>query len=122
MSPSASGSAAPPEPRNHNRDQGLSRLLRLAADPSTSSPIARAQVAVWAAYYGETALAVEALRGAAIGSGTLTYISWLPVLRDVRPLPEFSALVDELGLVDFWSETTWPPFCRRNGDGRVECE
>jgi hypothetical protein len=42
--------------------------------------------------------------------------------RDVRRLPAFKDLLRDLGLVDYWRQTSnWGYFCRPLGDRDFEC-
>jgi hypothetical protein len=46
---------------------------------------------------------------------------WLPLFEDVRRVPDFKSLVRDLGLVDYWREYGWPPFCRPLDGEDFEC-
>lgn len=74
-------------------------------------------MAVWAAYYGETTLALEFTR-----RSPNTWLIWLPQFPTLRRLPEFGAIVDELGLVSYWREHGWADFCRPVSESDFICE
>jgi tetratricopeptide (TPR) repeat protein len=96
-------------------------LLKYISDPTASSPGQASVIAVWAAYSGEVDLAAAALRDAAVGSGLLIRLGWEPLFSDVRSTPEFTSLIDDLGLIEYWNKTEWPEFCQQLSDGEVEC-
>ena len=78
-------------------------------------------VADFAAYLGDPSLSLEALRTASRGSQNL-HALWRPALTDVRRLPEFKQLVQDLGLVDYWRATgRWGDFCRITSSGELTC-
>jgi hypothetical protein len=37
---------------------------------------------------------------------------WLPQLKQMRQLPEFKALLRDIGIVAHWEEYGWPAICR----------
>ncbi|MGB5588492.1 MAG: hypothetical protein WBN78_12020 [Gammaproteobacteria bacterium] len=47
-------------------------------------------------------------------------IIWMPEAAALRRLPEFSQLVQTLGLVDYWKQYGWPDDCRPAGE-TVQC-
>jgi TolB-like protein/DNA-binding winged helix-turn-helix (wHTH) protein/Tfp pilus assembly protein PilF len=76
-------------------------------------------IAIFAAFLGDRALALDALRAYAPTTQSVHGI-WRPVLGDVRRLPEFAELVQELGLTDYWrSIGDWGEFCQEVGSGFV---
>jgi len=95
-------------------------LERLAAVPAPRSYVESVLISHWAAYFGETELALDELRGIAHGAldeGLL----WRPVLSDVRKLPGFKDLVRREGLVDYWHHNGWPDLCRPTTADDFEC-
>ena len=95
-------------------------LRRLAAATSAADSVRSSVLAHWAAYYGDTELALDELRTitqGAVDEGVL----WRPVLSEVRKQPGFKDLVRGLGLVDYWQAYGWPDFCRPAGTGDFEC-
>ena len=87
------------------------------------APGAASGVAYWAAYLGESDLALDALEVFGRGAGSASLQSlWFPLLREARRDPRFKAIVRDLGFVDFWRKTgRWSDFCRAVGDDDFEC-
>lgn len=86
----------------------------------TASASEKAVLAQWAAYYRESALALELLQEATPHLSRPSLL-WMPLMSDVRTLPEFTALVQRLGLVDYWRNYRWPQFCRPMGARDFVC-
>ncbi len=93
--------------------------IREAAVTASSSE--KAVLAQWAAYYGEPALALELLEDATPHLSRPTLL-WMPLMSDVRKLPEFRALVQRLGFVDYWRNYRWPQSCRPIDTREFVCE
>src|SRR5690606_38536048 len=76
-------------------------------------------IAWWADYYGDTGLALEALRR------SLPLEDWglfTPMLENTRRDPRFKELLRERGYLEFWRATgEWSDFCRPAGDNGFEC-
>jgi len=55
--------------------------------------------------------------------GSVLRADWWSTLRGdaVRRDPRFIALMEDIGLVDFWRQNGWPDLCRQDGE-RVACE
>ena len=103
----------------------LGELQRQFDDPvSSSSNVALMMISAWAAYFGKPELAVEAMeRLPALMGVSFNWVIWRPVLRDMRRLPEFKALVRTWGLDDYWRETgNWGDYCRPVGTNDFECD
>jgi TolB-like protein/Tfp pilus assembly protein PilF len=98
-------------------ESALGELRRLFASDAHSDPVSQMQVAVWAAHFGDTSLALEALRASKRRSGLNTYLIWLPQFEAVRRLPDFRDLLRDIGIVDYWQEYGWPDICKRTGTG-----
>ena len=105
-------------------------LQRLYDDPHNAITLRRQRIAFWAAYFGDTNLALSALKSVYYGTtgstdpetvGSLFSI-WDPVLSDTRKLPGFKDLVRKLGLVNYWKTYGWGDFCHPVGDNDFECE
>ncbi len=95
--------------------EALALLNRLAADPENQTPASLGTLAVWAAYFGDSQLALRLLREATSDYGLLIFLAWLPVFDDVRQLPGFKEHLIDIGLVDYWRATDWPDVCRPSG-------
>lgn len=95
-------------------------LRRLAAEASAPDVVRSSLLAHWAAYYGDTEIALaelEKIGPSAVDNGLL----WRPVLGKVRRLDGFKHIVRNLGLVDYWQAYGWPDFCRPKDGGDFEC-
>jgi TolB-like protein len=74
-------------------------------------------IANWAAYFGDTRLAVDAVLRRPDPYGL-----WNPLMAEVRRQPEFPQALEQLGLIDYWREFGWPDYCRPLGRTGVRCE
>ena len=103
-------------------DAALALLHRRTADPGLRKSAAEMRkTAHWAAYFGDSALAVEALRLAFVPGLNVFYL-WRPDFDSLRTLPEFKALLRELGLVGYWSARgNWGEFCTARRSGEFDC-
>jgi TolB-like protein/DNA-binding winged helix-turn-helix (wHTH) protein len=99
---------------------GRAELRRIVAEPSPPSYLRSAVIAHWAAYYGDTELALDQLSAVADGAVDEGLL-WRPVLREVRKLPGFKRLVRREGLVDYWRAIGWPDLCRPTVGDDFEC-
>ena len=91
-------------------------------EPSYQTPTHQLIIAQWAAYYGDTELALMIL--SSVQSRQLVAnLSWRPIFRDMRKLPGFKDLIQGIGLVDYWRTTgNWGDFCHPVGEDDFECE
>ena len=74
-----------------------------------------------AAHYGDPEFALVVMTDELNRGLTRLRRLWYPFFSDMRRLPGFKTLVDELGLVTFWRTYSWPDFCRPLGDDDFEC-
>jgi len=107
-------------PKLGDLDAARAELRRLAAAPAPPDFLRNSLVAHWAAYLGETELALDALERIAHGSVDEALL-WRPVLADVRKLPGFKDLLRREGLVDYWEANGWPDLCQPTTAGDFEC-
>jgi len=78
-------------------------------------------IGLWAAHFGDLALAFTAMRKSAdAGGGRMAYV-WMPQLAPMRGLPEFKTWMTEIGMVAYWEKYGWPPFCRPINQHDFEC-
>jgi TolB-like protein len=99
-------------------------LVRSAADqPDMQDATRQMFVGLYAARYGDSDLAVAALRRSVVDMrGPLVQILWFTELAEARRTPGFKDLVRDIGLVDYWRATgSWGDFCRPVGDDDFEC-
>jgi TolB-like protein len=101
----------------HDRDRALSVIRPAFADPAYQDPSRLSILAHWSARYGDTELALAALRRAYVDLGGITVGNiWFPVQRQTRRLPGFKALVCDLDLPNYWRKTgKWGDFARPVG-------
>jgi adenylate cyclase len=94
--------------------------LRLfLTDPAYNNPMLLSAIAVWASYFGEHELALQAYRES---TGLHVYF-WRPIHKGMRQLPGFKDLVRDLGLVDYWRASgNWGDFCHPVGDDDFVCD
>ena len=104
---------------SHNR---RSKLQRLIDDPENKASSLQMDIfAHWALFFGEKDLALRALRHA-FGPGTNTFYLWRTDLKPLRGMPEFKALVRDLGLYDYWrSSGKWGSVCKPLGGDDFVC-
>ena len=92
-------------------------------DPAYKTPLHRGGIAVWASYFGEHELALQAFQEASESNAFIEFSIWRPLHKPMRRLPGFKELVRKLGLVDYWRSTgNWGEFCRPLGEDDFECE
>jgi TolB-like protein len=102
------------------RAEALAEVRRLAA---ASPRVAASRISLWAAVFGDPALAVRVLReDQNRARRRITALAlWRPVMRDARRLPEFKQLVKEWGFVDYWKQYGWGDHCKPVGADDFEC-
>jgi hypothetical protein len=88
-------------------------------DPGALSPF---MIALWADYFGDADLALEALATSYRLLGVVYTNPWDGALRRVRGHPGFKDLMRELGYEAYWRETgEWGDHCRPVGEDDFEC-
>ena len=102
--------------------KALDTLHGLFNDSENASQLRRWAIAAWAAYFGDTELALMSLKETVINNFFNLVNLWQPVLAETRRSPGFKDLLREIGLVDYWRETGWSDFCHPVGDNDFECE
>jgi hypothetical protein len=103
-----------------NPAAGRAELHRIAELASPPDFVRSVLIAYWAAYYGDTQLALEQLSAVvhgAVDEGLL----WRPAMSEVRKLSGFKDLVRREGLVDYWRVKGWPDLCRPATGDDFEC-
>jgi TolB-like protein/DNA-binding winged helix-turn-helix (wHTH) protein len=99
---------------------GVSELR--AAEQAGVDRLTALVLAHWAGYYEDASTALALLRQIPreqFQGDDVALALWRPVFSDMRRLPEFNELVDEVGLVDYWRVYGWPDFCEPVGDSFV---
>jgi tetratricopeptide (TPR) repeat protein len=85
----------------------------------TASDGERVALAVWAAYFQEHALALEILTDVVPRRGHVGVI-WTPLFADARAQAGFVALVEGLGMTDYWRAQAFADFCQPV-EQRIQC-
>jgi len=96
----------------------LRKTLETAPDMTPEGRILTASLAAWA---GAPELALEAVSAEfkhnTIRAGRL----WYPFFSDMRHLPGFKQLAQDIGLVEYWRAYDWADVCRPLSDSDFEC-
>ena len=103
-------------------EKGLAELRRHYNSEDNISSFNVMNIALLAAFFGDTDLAIEAMNKASRMSRSNFWYMWFPVMKEVRQLPRFKDLIREVGLVDYWKKYGWPDLCRPVGDDDFECD
>lgn len=105
-------------------DRGAARDLIQSAfdDPIFRNPISTVYLAIFACLFGDTDLALAALRRAYVDMGHFPlWLMWYPEAAEARKDPRFKAIVRDLGLYDYWRKSgNWGDFARPLGDDDFE--
>lgn len=105
-----------------SHDDVVELMQAVARDPGRAWPSRYSTVALLAAYFDEPQIAFDILlrevRHTPIRFGTL----WLPLMSEVRQLPEFKQFVRDVRLIDYWKEYGWSDYCRPLGPDDFVCQ
>jgi hypothetical protein len=104
-------------------DRPESALLTLRSLYESDAPTdlrSRQTVSILAAYFGDAALSLSAMRDSLNETGVSPYL-WRPVFSPVRRHEDFKVLARDFGFVDYWREYGWPDSCRPLGNDDFEC-
>ena len=72
---------------------------------------------------GKPVRALEVLADRPCGNEAMVFgLVWSQYGRSLRALPEFPAFVRKIGLAGLWDRYGPPDLCRREGDGRYNCD
>lgn len=98
----------------------LARLRQVQVDPANQG-YRQYAIALWAAWHGDTALAIAALRRYVSHPPGHIAAVWARSLSSARRTPAFKELVRDLGLVEYWRRSgKWGEFARPVGDDDFE--
>lgn len=101
----------------------LRELHRLYEDPSVAEPaLNHRDIALWAGHFGDAQFALDAMRSLVAAHSAQAVYLWLPQLEQMRQLPEFGALLREMGIVAHWQEYGWPEICRPLDGESLHCD
>lgn len=102
-------------------DEALDLLKSVYADTDNVWPSKYHDIALLAAYFGDPEFSLKVfspeVRLTAIRFGAL----WYPVMSEVRQLPEFHELMEEIGLVEYWRTHGWSSHCQPLEDDEFRC-
>jgi TolB-like protein/DNA-binding winged helix-turn-helix (wHTH) protein len=99
----------------------LAELQHAYAASTYGNTNRRRDIALWAGHFGDARLAFDALRAAVDEYSAQMAYAWMPQLAQTRELPEFKAYMREIGMVAYWEEYGWPPFCQKIDNHDFEC-
>jgi adenylate cyclase len=104
-------------------EKGLAELRRIYSGEDTQlSGYLLRDISTWAAYFGDSEFAMDAMEKSVSLSTLNLLVIWAPVFQEIRQLPRFKEFVKEIGLVDYWNKFGWPDLCRPVGDDDFECD
>ena len=78
-------------------------------------------IAHLAAFFGDAQFALDVVGNELRGNLLRTGKIWYPFLSDMRQLPGFKILADEIGIVAYWRAYGWADFCRPLENDNFEC-
>jgi hypothetical protein len=94
----------------------------LTVDDAAGSAAPRLFLAWWADHYGDSQLALSAMRRWFEASGLPDATIWTPLFKNTRRTRGFKDLVSDAGIVDYWRASgDWGDYCRDLGDGAFDC-
>jgi TolB-like protein/DNA-binding winged helix-turn-helix (wHTH) protein len=102
-------------------ETALRELHRLYAGTGIGDPNGRRNIGIWAGYFGDPTLALDAMRSAINEQGGQAVYLWLPQLSEMRQLPPFKAFLRDIGMVAYWQKYDWPAICRPVGNDDFDC-
>jgi len=103
-------------------EAALAVLRRTLADSAHLGALMKSVIAIWASYFGDDDLALQAYRGIlGMHAQMIWNVIWRPLHRKMRQLPGFKDLAKDMGLVDYWRETGhWGDYVRPLGENDFE--
>jgi hypothetical protein len=81
----------------------------------------RVLTASLAAYHEDPEFALEVMTVELRGQVLRTRWLWYPFFSDMRKLPGFKTLADEVGFVAYWRRYIWADYCRPLSHDDFEC-
>ncbi len=81
----------------------------------------RMAIASMAAHYGDADFALEIMTEEVSVNMLRTNRLWYPFFSDMRSLPGFKTLAEDVGFVEYWRKYGWADTCRPLGDDDFEC-
>lgn len=107
-----------------DHEAAVAELEERIIAPKHQAILDQSVIAIWAAYFNDSELAMTALKGTRRNINFLLYNVWSVLFSEVRQLPEFAELMNEIGLANYWRTTgNWADACKAAAGGLViECE
>ena len=102
------------------KTRALSVLDAYLAKPHTQ---VSGQIPVVMVLLGQPRRALELLHTTSLGdTSDIFALVWSPAGKQIRALPEFPALLKEMGFIELWDKYGPPDDCRKNDKGDYSCE
>jgi DNA-binding winged helix-turn-helix (wHTH) protein/Flp pilus assembly protein TadD len=105
-----------------DRDAALARLRLIHQDADKRMPAQLLNAGMFAAWYGDHALALDLLAQGLANNWISLYILWLPVFDDLRKEEGFKDLLRTSGIVDYWRKNGWPQICQPTTGAEFDCD
>jgi hypothetical protein len=98
-------------------EDAVAKLRKYYADEDNLPDLQIGYTSLCAAYFGDPKFALDVIEKTII-----PYLAWLwiPVMKEVRQLPQFKELIRGTGLVDYWNKFGWPDFCHQLDNGDIK--
>ena len=105
-----------------DRTEALAHLRRQIVNFSENGAMPPFLAAAWASYFGDDALAVEALRAHPESLFANPGLLWDRVFASTRRTARFKTFLRDFGYVEYWrTQNAWSDFCRPAGLEDFEC-
>jgi TolB-like protein/DNA-binding winged helix-turn-helix (wHTH) protein len=101
---------------------GLAAMQSLHENPELRTATDLRFMTAWALYFGDPALALLWFREAVELQASSMLHAWLPSFTELRREPEFTDLVRDQKLPEYWNRFGWPTFCRPLEGDDFECD
>ncbi len=100
----------------------LAALRRLYNEETEMTGEGRLVTASLAAHFGDPELALEIMSKELRVNLIRVNRLWYPFFSDMRKLPGFKTLAENIGFVAYWRKYGWADTCRPLGDDDLECK
>jgi TolB-like protein/DNA-binding winged helix-turn-helix (wHTH) protein len=102
-------------------ETALAAVRIAAADDAVRWPAKLHDVAMVAAWLGDSELALSSIAEDVRLTTARHWALWYPIFAEARKLPEFKELVRELNLLDYWRAYGWADACAPLGEREFTC-
>jgi tetratricopeptide (TPR) repeat protein len=99
----------------------LGVMRRIYEDDAELTGEGRMVIASMAAHYGDADFALEIMTEEFSVNMLRTNRLWYPFFSDMRSLPGFKTLAEDIGFVEYWRKYGWADTCRPIGAEDFEC-